>query len=236
MSIATRRLLRSHMASAGGRIFSAGYTVKIMPLGDSVVEGMDGSDGQALNGGWRYFLAGLLAAGGYQNRFVGDLSDLDSGARHYDAQHVDHSGHSGWTIQDVADNIDTWLANAAPDVVLLHCGGNDIFGEGVSANTAYNRMNTLLGKIFTYRSTMHVFLTSNLQLVEYSSGIDQYNSQLPGLIAQYVSAGRSAHFVDISSVVPATYQWLPDGFHPGDPGYQIMAQEWYDALIAYDQS
>jgi len=42
----------------------------------------------------------------------------------------DHEGHSGWTIPQIASNINNWLNTHNPDVVFLWIGGNDLLLNG----------------------------------------------------------------------------------------------------------
>lgn len=120
--------------------------VRIMPLGDSITEGLCDSqancnipeikrptdrlgDAMACNwslnsvnpkaSGYRAFLSEKLLAEGYQFAYVGSVSVVEG---------MTHEGHSGWTINDLdycIQNAD-WLQDANPDIILLHIGTNDI--------------------------------------------------------------------------------------------------------------
>jgi lysophospholipase L1-like esterase len=118
--------------------------VRIMPMGDSITEGLcdapencntpdvkSPSDGSgiaacswALNYdnpkalGYRAFLRDKLIAKGFQATYVGSVSVVNGLA---------HEGHSAWTISDLdycVQNAD-WLQKAQPQIILLHIGTND---------------------------------------------------------------------------------------------------------------
>lgn len=218
-------------SNSGGVIFPSGTTVKIMPLGDSVVEGMDGGDDGTIHGGFRTPLAQLLSDGGYQNEYVGPQTSGSADA--FDDSHVNHAGFSGWKITDIENEISTkaLLTNHSPDVLLIHLAGNDIF-QGASGTEARNRMQSLLTTIFNQNSTIKVFLSTNLITEDSGTNtkLNEYNSLLPALVKTFADAGRSIWLVDISSKV--SVDLLGDGYHPNSAGYEVMADEWYKAIVA----
>ena len=85
-------------------------THRIMPLGDSITAGV----GMAEKGGYRVNLEDKLVAGGYSFDFVGSL--LNGPASLADKN---HQGHGGYTIQQVSDAVNSWLAASPSSVVLL---------------------------------------------------------------------------------------------------------------------
>lgn len=119
--------------------------VRIMPLGDSITEGLcdtlttcyipeikTPTGGYGLDScswslspvneeavGYRAFLRDKLSAAGIKTTFIGSVSVVEGLA---------HEGHSGWTIKDLDYCVQNaeWLEQAKPDVILLHIGTNDM--------------------------------------------------------------------------------------------------------------
>jgi len=88
--------------------------IKIMPLGDSITRGFDGSTDGA---GYRNDLGALLTTEGVNFQFVGSITGDNGG---------NHQGLDGKTSGFILSNINTYLTASNPDVVLLHIGTNDL--------------------------------------------------------------------------------------------------------------
>jgi len=145
----------------------AGESLRIMPLGDSITEGMCdmssncqwpddvrfprdgyGKEGCApntniLNPGsksYREFLRNRLTAEGVNLSYVGSVQVVDGLA---------HEGHSGFTIYDIDYCIQNagWLEQAKPDMILLHIGHNDAFW-GAQPDIIISSLKKLLTRIY----------------------------------------------------------------------------------------
>src|SRR5256885_14756200 len=82
--------------------------VRVMPLGDSITFGVGSSTGSSYRAAlWDR----LVGQAGYAVDYVGSQR---SGA----LPDTDNEGHSGWRIDQIASNVDGWLATYQPDVVL----------------------------------------------------------------------------------------------------------------------
>ena len=90
-----------------------------MPLGDSITRG--GGQVRYQYHGYRLALQQQLRTGatGAKFDFVGSM--LDKGV-----PDGNHEGHGGWTIDNLAANMDRWMVAYRPDIVLLHAGTNNI--------------------------------------------------------------------------------------------------------------
>ena len=103
---------------------AATTTVKIMPLGDSITGGP---------GCWRALLWSRLQATGYTNvDFVGTLPGGGCNLANWDG---DNEGHGGIAATAIADQnqLPPWLAATTPDIVLMHLGTNDMWGNPPTA-------------------------------------------------------------------------------------------------------
>ena len=102
---------------------SAPVPIRIMPLGDSITSSIPGQ------ASYRYWLWKLIGEAGYPADFVGSLWGVydDGSAPLYPDFDANHEGHYGYRADQVLANITVWAQAAAPDVVLIHLGHNDLW-------------------------------------------------------------------------------------------------------------
>jgi len=104
--------------------FPANATIRIMPLGDSITQGIgsgadpDDNDHQV---SYRKTLWDLLVNAGYDVDFVGSQ---DSGSMEF--ADPDHEAYPGGRADEIRDGIYNWLVAHPADIILLHIGTNDI--------------------------------------------------------------------------------------------------------------
>ena len=122
--------------------FSQIPEVKIMPLGDSFTRGANDINypNGSIPGGYRKELGTRLATAGLAFDFVGS-SSITAVA----GMDPDHEGHDGFRTDQILSNLPTWLA-AAPDVVLLHIGTNDIL-QNIPVIAAATNLSSLIDAI-----------------------------------------------------------------------------------------
>lgn len=198
--------------------------VRIMPLGDSITQGVGGTSNL---GGYRGTLYTLLTNAGYAPDFVGTQT-VNSAS----LADPNHQGMSGWRIAQLDSNIEGWLAAIAdPDVVLLHIGTND-FGNNDNINTAINRLDALILKIATLRPNANIIVTNLMERGEpHNTNIQTlFNPQVPAVVSAHAAAGRKVTFLDMRSAVPLSD--MPDNLHPNQAGYDKMANAWLGAVQA----
>ena len=200
--------------------------LKVMPLGDSITWGSGSADSRVGNrtgattaSGYRIDLRKRLEAAGLDVDFVGSQQAGPPGSDR------DNEGHPGWRIDQVAANVDGWLAAYQPDVVLLHLGTNDIAqNRSVSASAA--RLSALIDQIRAGRPDADIFVQQLVQghVEPYKSRIAAYNERIPGILA-----GKDArvYLVDQSSIGGLSEF---DNLHPNDDGYAKMAYNLYRAM------
>lgn len=189
--------------------------IRVMPLGDSITYGAGSSTGSSYRAAlWDR----LVGQAGYAIDFVGSQR---SGA----LPDADNEGHSGWRIDQIAANIDTWLANSLPDVVLLHIGTNDM-NQDYQVGAAPQRLGALLDQILLDRPVATVLVAKIVPSSDSTiqSRITAFNAALPDVVA---ARGSRAGLVDLSTLSGAD---LADTLHPNDSGYAKMAVRWYAAL------
>lgn len=195
--------------------------VKIMPLGDSI------TDGLTVPGGYRIELWQSFLNGGYNVDFVGSLANGPSslGDR-------DHEGHSGWTISQIDANIAGWLQTYTPRTILLHIGTNDmVWGDPGGAPA---RLSALIDHITAQLPEAELFVATIIPLPFADANVQAFNAQIPGIVQSKVDAGLHVHLVEMySALTPAD---LADGVHPNATGYAKMAAVWYEALLSVPES
>ena len=195
-----------------------GKVWRVMPLGDSITRGGGQVPGQYI--GYRAVLQANLKAGatGFRYDFVGSMSDPGAPDRN-------HEGHGGWTIDDLAAYVDTWMETYRPDIVLLHAGTNNITRKDSPATTA-TKLQNLIAQIRSHDAGTRILVAKVIKSRDPGRrpATNAYQALIPGVVA---AAGPNVHLVDQSSIAGADiYDWT----HPNDFGYAKMAYNWYHAL------
>ncbi|HMQ30396.1 MAG TPA: SGNH/GDSL hydrolase family protein [Chloroflexaceae bacterium] len=198
--------------------------LRVMPLGDSITEGV--------NGGYRNRLWQRLTADGRAVDFVGPR--YDQWTRVADK---DHAGTSGYTVGNILGQIDGWLAAYRPDVVLLMAGTNDLAWWHVEGpeNTAA-RLGALLDRI-RERSPQTLVVVASLPPMSGTAAPNNrsrdelaraYNAAVRAQVEQRKANGAPLAFADVYAAL--TVADLYDGVHPTEAAHNRIADVWYDAL------
>ncbi len=196
----------------------ATQTIKIMPVGDSCTEGMGDPD----MGSYRTDLYKYYTQAGLSIDFVGSNRKGPNSL-----PDRDNEGHSGWTIPQIASNIDNWLNTYNPDVVLLWIGGNDVFQRG-SENSA--GLSNLIDQILKNKPNVTIFVADYYPWPE---AIKQYNAKVPGVVQQKANEGKKVYFVKLSDIqFSQNGDISSDGLHLNTTGYSKIAKLWYDNTIS----
>lgn len=206
--------------------------VKIMPLGDSITEGY-----VSANGGYRYELYKQFIDLGLAVNFVGGLNNTSAGL-----PDPDHEGHGGWTSTELlsgrssdpgAGNINTWLSQQEPQIVLLMIGTNDVFRTSDAGLVSQNIL-ALVDHIRAQRSNVELFVGS-IPPVNFGEGMEQNIANVnalvfSGLSARMVNDSR-LHFVDTNTVLN-TADIANDKVHidPNGSGNRKLADAWMQAI------
>src|SRR3954452_8961305 len=146
--------------------------VRVMPLGDSI------TDGVTVPGGYRIGLWQRFVKHGYQVDFVGSLSNGPSTLGDHD-----HEGHSGWRIDQIDGSITGWLRTYAPHTVLLHIGTNDVIQNHDLAN-APARLSALVDHITASAPAAEVFVATIIPLANsgQEANVRTFNAAIPGIV------------------------------------------------------
>lgn len=202
-------------------------TTKIMPLGDSLTQGV-------LNqSSYRPFLYQSLQRSGCNVDMVGSLFGSTKG----DPAGVDsnHEGHSEIRTDEIANRVTSWAQAAQPDVVLLFAGTNDRFRFYADFQTVDNLVEivrnlrsvnpnvvVLVGDIIPLRP-------SDSSATWQQGGVERTNPWLPDMV-QALSTNRSP--VDLVPMYDnlSIGAHFVDGIHLNARGDAVVAQRWATAL------
>jgi len=174
--------------------------VRVMGFGDSITYGTWSTTGS----GYRGPLDALWAR---PHVWVGSLVD-PTGRR--------HEGHGGYTIDQLLPQAQAWTKAAAPGIVLLEAGTNDVR----AGDTAVNMLAELKQLVDAVRAAAGPYARI-------------YVATIPDLPAE--TAARREQLRAFNLGIPSLGQWvvdinavllpgdLGDGIHPNDGGYAKMA-------------
>ena len=190
-------------------------TTVIMPLGDSI------TDGITVPGAYRIKLWSNIINAGQKVDFVGSMSNGPS-----QLGDKNHEGHSGWRIDQIDSNINGWMTTYKPKIVLLHIGTNDI-SQKYDLNNAPNRLSSLIDKICAKLPSDGKLYVAKVIPISYAD-VRNYNNQVAQVVQNKASQGKPVFVVDMYSAV--TTSDLADGVHCNQNGYNKMADVWYNAI------
>ena len=199
-------------------------SVRILPLGDSITEGVGWTDG----GGYRAVLRELLVAAGYSVDYVGS-NESNPGNLGDDKQ---HEGHSGWKIDDLRANLPVWFKTVEdPHVILLMVGTND-YGHRYDPQHVLKRYGALLDELSLMQPSARILAATLTPCYYENDGTANpaaFNAGLPALVEEHVAKGQKITLVDMHAKMMADAPF-PDALHPGETGYRHMAQAWFEAI------
>ena len=203
------------VALLGGRSGAAG-PLRVLPLGDSITEGVDAA------GSYRSWLWRELEAAGVEADFVGTLSGVREGAAEgFDA---DHEGRWGWRTDQVAGIAERVVRETRPDVVLVHLGHNDLW-QGEETGEVLADLEEVVEALRRGQPGVTVVLSTLVpSAMEGLQGTAEVNAGLPGLAERLgVELADGAAGFDPSEMTV-------DGVHPNETGARHLAAAWNTAL------
>lgn len=230
--------------------------VRIMPLGDSITEGIE-SDSTKEPPGSEYDSPAMGVRVGYRKPLFDYLSDealqfdlvgsrTTAGFELFDDfQHEGHPGYTDAELSGIADpDVDNpdfdssvdgvyhWLTSNPADIVLLHAGTNNI---RVRTSAVYNER--LLDEIDRWESDNNAMvqvlvakIIDKLRGANNHDNVIAYNADLESLVNARIVNGDHLVLVDMFSGVPSSLLDPLDQTHLTDEGYQKMAEIWYQSL------
>ena len=192
--------------------YAATTPTKIMPLGDSITD----------CDFWRTMLFNKLADNGYDVQSVG-------------TQYGNHEGHSGMCVTNLAQTtqLSEWLAASNPDIVMMHFGTNDCWGNA-GTDKILDAYTTLVGQMRANNPNMIIVVAQIIPMhpndtLDYDFIIRDLNSAMVDWANELTTSESPIILCDQFTgfnVDQDTY----DGAHPNSSGSQKMCDRWYETL------
>lgn len=206
---------------------ASGGVYKIMPLGDSITAGyvppnhaseIPPSDQQELLKGYREKLLNQLTSAGYKVDFVGSV---DGPATH-------HEGHPNRDTGYLLSNLDGWLSQNTPDIVLLHAGTVGV----INVDTNVANIGKMIEKIKAKNPNAKILLAKIIiQNGAYQGqSLPEITRRYNSLLAQKYGSDSNVVIVDMESQLSANQGDYSDAAHPSIQGYEKMAKTWFSTL------
>jgi lysophospholipase L1-like esterase len=211
--------------------------LRIMAIGDSITHGVDGGSPtlDATKGGYRTFLAQKLNDANIDHVWLGEYSDGPPIARY-------HEGWNGETIREIdTERVDpafNYVSGSLPDVVLLMIGINDAVhpewgDEYTTRENMLPNLHALIYHIF-HRAPEARIVISTITPLSFQNQViddarDAYNNGMPDLVNELQGDGINIGLVNAGGRVPRNL--ILDGVHPGDAGYRLIADGFYEAFM-----
>jgi lysophospholipase L1-like esterase len=216
--------------AAGGSGGASGFmpcpasgACKILPLGDSITDGLGVTGG----GCYRIELFSLALENDKDITFVGGSMN---GPQMVDGQPFPraHEGHSGWTVSQIDGIVPSPALDPDPHIILLHIGTNDMY-QGAAGAT--DRLETLVDQILADLPDSLLVVSTIIPFPGSSSNVSTFNAAVPGIVQERADSGEHIVFVDQFEGFPTSE--LADGVHPNATGYARMANKWWGAIEEY---
>jgi len=210
-----------------------GRVIKVMPLGNSITQGDGRAASYLVPGGYRLPLWQNLEEAGLDCgvEFVGSLNTNPATGLPYS----DHEGHSGWTTGQILAQIDNYMSEATPDIVMMHLGTNDV-AQNVVAQAPAN-LRGLIDHICAALppdGKLYVAKIIPMGGVGNAASI-AYNDLIVVAVTEKQGEGLPVYLVDAYGMWQNEYYdaWGAsncDWTHPGQLGYNALGDFWFNVI------
>jgi len=205
--------------------------IRIMPLGDSITQGVEFYDGtsdlpiKSERVGYRLSLYDSLLVDGISFDFVGQSGQR--AGENAGLPDPDNNGYPGVGVDFIHNVLDAVLEESKPDVILLHIGTNFTpdTAEGIDAIILkVNQWSQANTPVSLFIATLVPKRRSDLQPI-----VDDFNADLRERMQQVTGENvilvEQALALDVSDISTEEV-----GVHPNAGGYIKMAETWLNAL------
>jgi lysophospholipase L1-like esterase len=199
---------------------------------------MGGFDSNGILTGYQPPLYKLAKTDGIELTFIGTQT---GGPTLVDGKNFTwrHDGYPGYTTTDIDDYLPTLLNvidASPPAVVTIMLGTNDTFSGW--PNSAAKKLSDIVEGIHAKFPDAYIILAKVIpathEFVQFNWDIDSLNTEIEKLVQQKIDQGKPVLLVDMHgpfiSRADYTAAYLPDGIHPNNAGYALMADVWYAAV------
>ena len=204
----------------------------VLPLGDSITYGVDEQDytvQNTLSDGFRAPLWSDFVDNNMLINMVGDQNDgpttlLDTA----------NAGYPGLTASEIAARLPALLQNYQPQAILLMTGTNDA-NEGVAPATIANDILGMLNTVHSMSPSTHVYVSTLIPLNNGNPNvIAPANTAIENMVQTAIADGLNVSLINNSNFPVSDLG--TDGVHPDATGYALLAQNFYNAILAQDPS
>lgn len=207
--------------------------IKIMPLGDSRVEGA-----RPVHESYRYELWKNIIDNNLVVDFVGTRKDEASYPTYQDnIFDRDHEGTGGAVTDDILETIQGITTENAPDIVLLDIGGNDLLEGSQNVERTIANINQIIDYLQAQNENIVVILEqiapgqSNFMTPVFIARLDDFNSQIPEVADRQTTATSTVTFANMAK--DWTDDWLVDPVHYNEEGAKVVADRYFEVLAPF---
>lgn len=223
---------------------AAAQTVSIMPMGDSITQGVRGECG------YRRALSQALSKNPQCNvSFVGSRSGSGDNSNVAtsvcDAQNTPHESTPGIRADQLLSSINSRLNNHQPDVVLLHAGSNDTF-QNQDVNETLGEVGEMLDRVHVRRPNTKVVVANVIPWSEESpdpifyapfnnsnrdmlADTKQLSNGIEDLVSARAAEGSAVEMANVNKDFDSDLMTI-DGVHPNPVGEAHIANKMINAL------
>ncbi|CAK7213188.1 hypothetical protein SBRCBS47491_001717 [Sporothrix bragantina] len=194
--------------------------LRLMPLGGSVTYGSESSNGN----GYRKALRDKLFNGGYQVEMVGSRK---AGSMENNA----NEGWRGYRIDQIHNRATKSVPRLRPNLFTINAGSNDCL-QDFELGLIEKRMSDLLEYLWSASPRATVILSTLVVNEEASAElrVQRVNEHLRRLAQQRITEKKRIVLAEMHGTDGPQVSDLADGTHPGDAGYEKMAEIWYSSI------
>ena len=220
-----------------------GAACNVMPLGDSITDGVGSS---SPGGGYRVRLFHDAVQAHKALTFVGSATD-PNGPPTVDGKTFsrNHEGHPGYTIDDssttsgISPFVDQSIATNHPHIILLMIGTNDV-NRGIDVANAPTRLGALIDRLIGDAPNALLVVAKITPWMDDGGAntiVQTYNDAITGVVQSRAANGKHITMVDMYAAFTAQANYkttlMNDYLHPNDAGYVVMGDVWYPAIQSY---
>jgi len=203
---------------------------KILPLGDSITEGV-GSSGTEAGGSYRVSLFSRAVMASKNLTFVGPQMAGPTTPVAGMTFPRQHDGWSGYRIDQISKGTNPYSkgVQAAPHIVLIHIATNDLT-QGM-VGTAAMRVSKLVDDLIADLPNALIVVAKIIPFQNGDANVATFNNGMAPMIQSKITAGKHVLLVDLNTGFPQS--GFSDNLHPNNTGYAWMAGVWYDAIKTF---
>jgi lysophospholipase L1-like esterase len=207
-----------------------GNSWRIMPIGDSNTENLAASPGYQV-------ITQALGAIGKSSAVFGYVNPGEPNiVRQVTAPQI---GRSGWSTGDVLPQINGWVDQVTPDIVLLNIGINDGYfpNDSAAQDAVVGRIATIIERIHA-RNPRTAVMVSNFERA--SDAMPAMSTKIQQMVAaKMAGVGRSIYYnvffvPSLTGVTGSMY--TSDGLHPNESARILIMNNWMNAVRSYVQN